>query len=47
MTQNNIGALVVVKPGDQNLLAGIITERGMLVLPRLFLEVQGLNIVKE
>lgn len=28
MTQHNIGALVVVKPGDQKLVAGIVTERG-------------------
>ncbi|XP_017701893.1 CBS domain-containing protein CBSX3, mitochondrial-like [Phoenix dactylifera] len=30
MTQHNIGALVVVKPGDEKLLAGIITERDYL-----------------
>jgi len=29
MTQNNVGALVVVKPGEQTSIAGIITERGM------------------
>ena len=28
MTQNNVGALVVVKPGEQKSIAGIITERG-------------------
>ncbi|MCL7052316.1 hypothetical protein MKW94_025375 [Papaver nudicaule] len=28
MTQHNVGALVVVKPGEQKSLAGIITERG-------------------
>lgn len=28
MTQHNVGALVVVKPGEQQSLAGIITERG-------------------
>lgn len=28
MTQHNVGALVVVKPGEQNAIAGIITERG-------------------
>ncbi|KAG6401334.1 hypothetical protein SASPL_138187 [Salvia splendens] len=28
MTQHNVGALVVVKPGEQNSIAGIITERG-------------------
>ncbi|OVA18741.1 CBS domain [Macleaya cordata] len=27
MTRNNIGSLVVLKPGEQNLIAGIITER--------------------
>ncbi|CAH2041093.1 unnamed protein product [Thlaspi arvense] len=30
MTQHNVGALVVVKPGDQKLIAGIITERDYL-----------------
>ncbi|XP_010925983.1 CBS domain-containing protein CBSX3, mitochondrial-like [Elaeis guineensis] len=30
MTQHNTGALVVVKPGDEKLLAGIITERDYL-----------------
>lgn len=28
MTENNVGALVVVKPGEQKSIAGIITERG-------------------
>ncbi|KAL6011341.1 hypothetical protein ACLOJK_001787 [Asimina triloba] len=28
MTDKNVGSLVVVKPGDEKLLAGIITERG-------------------
>jgi hypothetical protein len=28
MTQNNVGALVVVKPGEEKSIAGIITERG-------------------
>ncbi|KAF2290344.1 hypothetical protein GH714_011651 [Hevea brasiliensis] len=27
MTQHNVGALVVVKPGEQKSIAGIITER--------------------
>lgn len=30
MTQHNVGALVVVKPGEQRSLAGIITERDYL-----------------
>ncbi|KAL0648193.1 hypothetical protein Bca4012_046484 [Brassica carinata] len=30
MTQHNVGALVVVKPGEQQSLAGIITERDYL-----------------
>lgn len=31
MTQHNVGALVVVKPGgEQQVLAGIITERGKI-----------------
>ncbi|XP_031484640.1 CBS domain-containing protein CBSX3, mitochondrial-like [Nymphaea colorata] len=30
MTQNNVGALVVVKPGEENTIAGIITERDYL-----------------
>lgn len=30
MTQHNVGALVVVKPGEQQALAGIITERDYL-----------------
>lgn len=29
MTQNNVGALVVVKPGEEKSIAGIITERGI------------------
>lgn len=28
MTQHNVGALVVVKPGEEKSIAGIITERG-------------------
>lgn len=28
MAQNNIGSLVVLKPGDSQLIAGIFTERG-------------------
>lgn len=28
MTQHNVGALVVVKPGENKSIAGIITERG-------------------
>ncbi|XP_038720689.1 CBS domain-containing protein CBSX3, mitochondrial isoform X3 [Tripterygium wilfordii] len=30
MTQHNVGALVVVKPGEQTSIAGIITERDYL-----------------
>ncbi|KAK9108876.1 hypothetical protein Sjap_016936 [Stephania japonica] len=30
MTQNNIGSLVVVKPGEEKLIAGILTERDYL-----------------
>lgn len=30
MTQHNVGALVVVKPGEENAIAGIITERDYL-----------------
>ncbi|GAU51181.1 hypothetical protein TSUD_246580, partial [Trifolium subterraneum] len=30
MTQNNVGALVVVKPGEEKSIAGIITERDYL-----------------
>ncbi|MQL96136.1 hypothetical protein Taro_028808 [Colocasia esculenta] len=30
MTQNNVGALVVVKPGEEKSVAGIITERDYL-----------------
>ncbi|KAL5824038.1 hypothetical protein ACOSQ4_021938 [Xanthoceras sorbifolium] len=30
MTQHNVGALVVVKPGEENSIAGIITERDYL-----------------
>ncbi|CAN6467539.1 unnamed protein product [Victoria cruziana] len=30
MTQNNVGALLVVKPGEQKTIAGIITERDYL-----------------
>lgn len=30
MAQNNIGSLVVLKPGDHHQIAGIITERGMI-----------------
>jgi hypothetical protein len=31
MTAHNVGALVVLKSGDMNQLAGIVTERGMLI----------------
>lgn len=31
MTQHNVGALVVVKPGEDKSIAGIVTERGTLV----------------
>ena len=37
ITQNNIGALIVVKPGDQKLVAGIITKRNY----RRYIIVQG------
>lgn len=30
MTQHNVGALVVVKSGEEKSVAGIITERGVL-----------------
>ncbi|XP_058092076.1 CBS domain-containing protein CBSX3, mitochondrial-like isoform X2 [Magnolia sinica] len=30
MTQNNVGSLVVLKPGEQKLIAGILTERDYL-----------------
>lgn len=30
MAQNNVGSLVVLKPGVQQYIAGIITERGKL-----------------
>ena len=33
IVQNNIGVLVVVKPQDQKLVAGIITERGTEAFP--------------
>jgi hypothetical protein len=32
MTHHNVGALVVVKHGEQESIAGIITERGILKL---------------
>jgi hypothetical protein len=31
MTQHNVGALVVVKPGQDKSIAGIVTERGKLL----------------
>ena len=31
MTQHNVGALVVVKPGEDKSIAGIVTERGKLL----------------
>ena len=31
MAKNNIGSLVVLKPGEQQYIAGIITERGNIV----------------
>ncbi|KAL8250604.1 hypothetical protein R6Q59_034297 [Mikania micrantha] len=30
MAQNNIGSLVVIKPGDEHMIAGIVTERDCL-----------------
>lgn len=45
MTQNNVGALVVVKPGEVKSLAGIITERGNnLEIRCLFTHNQGLEL---
>lgn len=38
MTQHNVGALVVVKPGEQNAVAGIITERGMSSCKLMFIK---------
>lgn len=32
MTQKNVGSLVVVKPGEEKLIAGILTERGSACL---------------
>ena len=29
MTQHNVGALVVLKPGQDKSIAGIVTERGI------------------
>lgn len=29
MAKHNIGSLVVLKPGDQHYIAGIVTERGI------------------
>lgn len=29
MVEHNVGALVVLKPGDDKLVAGIVTERGI------------------
>ncbi|RVW56388.1 CBS domain-containing protein CBSX3, mitochondrial [Vitis vinifera] len=41
MTHHNVGALVVVKPGEQKSIAGIITERGKWRIP-LFTFLGGL-----
>lgn len=32
MTQHNVGALVVVKSGENKSIAGIITERGIIII---------------
>jgi len=37
MTQNNVGALVVVKPDENKAIAGIITERGTRLGCKFFL----------
>ena len=34
MAENNIGSLVVLKPGEPKHIAGIFTERGNVVLGR-------------
>lgn len=31
MARNNIGSLVVLKPGDEQMIAGIVTERGYFI----------------
>lgn len=37
MAKHNIGSLVVLKPGDQQYIAGIVTERGTSFLIVIFL----------
>lgn len=37
MTHHNVGALVVVKPGEQKSIAGIITERGNFDQPQVLI----------
>ena len=32
MTQHNVGALLVVKPSEKDAIAGIVTERGQIVV---------------
>jgi hypothetical protein len=43
MTQHNVGALVVVKPGEQKSIAGIITERGISKVPTVLKKAYGLR----
>ena len=38
MTQHNVGALVVVKPGEDKSIAGIVTERGKSVYKHSVME---------
>lgn len=35
MAKNNVGSLVVLKPGEQQYIAGIITERGKIIFKNL------------
>lgn len=45
MARNNIGSLVVLKPGEQHHIAGILTERGKIVFEksRLCYQLRVLN----
>jgi hypothetical protein len=36
MTEHNVGALVVFKPGDEKIVAGIVTERGKVKFSEYF-----------
>lgn len=43
MAQNNIGSLVVLKPGKQQMIAGILTERGIAIKKKTMFNLESVT----